>query len=194
MKFRWCLSDTKKKRPRDTVAWLISALKHGRYPNIVMKSQNKNEVGGNLSVKSSLRPKPSRTPSVNNPGKAPDTQAVYNCARAAQRQYSSSTGLDRPEQTCEATTEREKRRAASPHRNVWEKVSKKIGEKILPQSYETWFQPLFITEIGDTAIVFDAPDQLIADWLKDNYIGLLRAELETVGLSDRSIVIEHLKT
>ena len=173
-KFRWCLSDTKKKQPRDAVAWLISALKHGRYPNIVM-SKSRGEGTGS----SSLESKPSRTSSVNNPGKTPDAQPELDG--------------DTSEQTCEATAERERRRAASPHRDLWEKVSKKIGEKILPQSYETWFQPLFITEIGDTAIVFDAPDQLIADWLEENYIGLLTSELETVGLSDRSIVIEHLK-
>ena len=179
-KFRWCLSDTKKKRPRDAVAWLISALKHGRYPNIVMKSQDKNKVGDNLSVQSSPRPRPSSPQSVNNSGKAPDAQPELDG--------------DTSEQTYEATAEREKHRAASPHRNLWEKVSKNIEEKILPQSYETWFQPLFIAEIGDTAIVFDAPDQLVADWLEENYIGLLRAELETVGLSNRSIAIEHLKT
>ena len=103
-----------------------------------------------------------------------------------------TTGLDTIGQTCEATAEREKRRAASLHRNLWEKVSKNIGEKILPQSYETWFQPLFIAEIGDTAIVFDAPDQLIADWLEENYIGLLTSELKAVGISDRSIAIEFL--
>ena len=171
MKFRWCLSDTKKKRPRDAVAWLISALKHGRYPNIVM-SKSRGEGTGC----SSLESRPSRTSSVNNSGKAPDAQPEPDG--------------DTSEQTCEATVEREKRRAASPHRVLWEKVSKNIGEKILPQSYEAWFQPIFIAEIGDTAIIFDAPDQLIADWLEENYIGLLRAELETVGLSDRSISIE----
>ena len=93
-------------------------------------------------------------------------------------------------QTREATAEREKRRAASPHRELWEKVSKNIGEKVLPQSYETWFQPLFIAEIGDTAIVFDAPDQMAADWVADNYIGLLTSELEAAGLSGRSIAIK----
>ena len=177
-KFRWCLSDTKKKRPRDAVAWLISALKHGRYPNIVMsKPRGNNQGTGNLSTKSSS--KPSRTQSIHNPSKVPDEQLELDG--------------DTSEQTREATAEREKRRAASPHRDLWEKVSKKIGEKILPQSYETWFQPLFITEIGDTAIVFDAPDQMVADWLEENYIGLLTSELKAVGISDRSIAIEHLK-
>ena len=180
-KFRWCLADTKKKRPRDAVAWLISALKHGRYPNIVMKSQDKNKVGGNFSVQSSPRPKPSIPQSVNNPGKAPDAQPELDG--------------DTSEQTCEATAEREKRRAASPHRELWEKVLKNIGEKILRQSYESWFEPLFIAEIGDTAIVFDAPDQLIADWLEENYIGLLTAEIEAVDLCGRSIAIKaHVRS
>lgn len=67
VKFRWCLSDTKKKRPRDAVAWLISALKHGRYPNIVM-SKSRGEGTGN----SSSKPKTSKPQPVNNPGKAPD--------------------------------------------------------------------------------------------------------------------------
>ena len=176
-KFRWCLSDTKKKRPRDAVAWLISALKHGRYPNIVMsKRSGSNGVVGSPSAKRS--PKPSRTLSVNNPGKATGAQPR----------------LDRPAQTCEAATKREKRRAASPHRDVWEKVLKDIGEKILPQSYESWFKPLFIAEIGDTSVIFDAPDQMVADWVEENYIGLLTSALKTAGIFDRSIAIEHLKT
>ena len=173
VKFRWCLADTKKKRPRDAVAWLISALKHGRYPNIVM-SKTRWEGTGSSSLESKL----SRTPLVNNRGKVPNAKA----------------GLDRPAQTREATVEREKRRAASPHRDLWEKVLKDIGEKILPQSYESWFQPLFIADIGDTAVIFDAPDQMVADWVEENYIGLLTSALKTVGLLDRSIAIEHLKT
>ena len=86
--------------------------------------------------------------------------------------------------------EREKRRAESPHRNLWETVSENIGERIQEQSFETWFQPLFITEIKDTVVVFDAPDQLVADWVEDNYIGLLTSELEAVGLSGRSIAVK----
>lgn len=169
VKFRWCLEDTRKKRPRDAVAWLISALKHGRYPNIVM-SKSRWEGTGN----SSLESRPSRTSSVNNPSKATDAQE----------------GLDRPKQTREATAEREKRRAASPHRELWEEVLKDIGEKILPQSYESWFKPLFIAEIGDTSVVFDAPSQMVADWVKMNYMGLLKTTLKTAGIFDRSIVIE----
>ena len=169
VKFRWCLADTKKKRPRDAVAWLISALKHGRYPNIVM-SKTRGEGTGS----SSLESRPSRTSSVNNPGKATHEQSR----------------LDRPGQTREAAAEREKRRAASPHRELWEKVLKDIGEKILPQSYESWFKPLFIDEIGDTAVIFDAPDQMVADWVEQNYMGLLKTALKTVGIFDRSIVIE----
>ena len=173
VKFRWCLSDTKKKRPRDAVAWLISALKHGRYPNIVM-SKTRGEGIGN----SSPRPKTSMPQLVNNPGKVSDAK----------------TGLDRPRQTREAAAEREKCRAASPHRELWEKVLKNIGEKILPQSYESWFKPLFIAEIGDTSVVFDAPDQMVADWVEENYIGLLTSALKTAGIFDRAIVIEHSKT
>jgi hypothetical protein len=26
-----------------------------------------------------------------------------------------------------------------------------------------WFEPLFIAEIGDTSVVFDAPAQMVAD-------------------------------
>ena len=170
-KFRWCLSDTKKKRPRDAVAWLISALKHGRYPNIVMSKSRGKGTGS-----SSLEARPSRTPSVNNPGKATGAQPR----------------LDRPGQTREATAERERRRAASPHRDLWEKVLKDIGEKILPQSHESWFQPLFIAEIGDTSVIFDAPDQMVADWVEENYKGLLKTTLKTAGIFDRAIAIEHL--
>ena len=86
--------------------------------------------------------------------------------------------------------EREKRRAASPHRNLWETVSENIGERIQTQSFETWFQPLFISGVGKTSVVFDAPDQLVADWVEENYIGLLTSALKTAGIFDRSISFE----
>ena len=182
VKFRWCLEDTKKKRPRDAVAWLISALKHGRYPNIVMSGGVQLQQQFNRSREgtgsSSLDSRSSRTQSANNPGKAPD----------AQPEQDGNTS----EQIREAAAEREKRRAASPHKELWEKVLKDIGEKILPQSYESWFKPLFIAEIGDTAVIFDAPDQMVADWVEQNYMGLLKTALKTVGISDRSIAIEFL--
>ena len=171
VKFRWCLADTKKKRPRDAVAWLISALKHGRYPNIVMSKSRWEGTGS-----SSLESRPSRTSSVNNPGLVPDAQPERDG--------------DTSEQTYETTAEREKHRAKSPHRELWEKVLKDIGEKILPQSYESWFKPLFIAEIGDTTVVFDAPDQMVANWVEQNYIGLLTSALKTAGIFDRSVVIE----
>ena len=65
-----------------------------------------------------------------------------------------------------------------------------IGEKVQDQSYEIWFEPLFIREITDTAVVFDAPEKLIADWVEINYTDFLKAELETIGIFDRSIAIE----
>lgn len=86
--------------------------------------------------------------------------------------------------------DREKRRAESPYSNLWEEVSENIGTKIQDQSYETWFEPLFITEITDTTVVFDAPEQLIADWVGINYADFLTSELEAVGIFDRSISVE----
>ena len=81
-------------------------------------------------------------------------------------------------------------RAAFPYRDMWEGVLKNIGEKILSQSYESWFKPLFIAEIGDTTVIFDAPDEMVADWIAENYMGLLTTALKTAGIFDRSIVIE----
>ena len=86
--------------------------------------------------------------------------------------------------------EREKRRAESPHRNLWEEVSENIGERIQAQSFETWFQPLFISEVGKTTVVFDAPDQLVAEWVEENYKGLLKTALKNAGIFDRSISIK----
>ena len=69
-------------------------------------------------------------------------------------------------------------------------MSENIGERIQVQSFETWFEPLFISEVGKTNVVFDAPDQLVADWVEENYIGLLTSALKTAGLLDRAISFE----
>ncbi len=86
--------------------------------------------------------------------------------------------------------EREKRRTESPYSSLWEEVSENIGERIQVQSFETWFEPLFISGVGKTTVVFDAPDQLVADWVEENYIGLLTSALKTAGIFDRSISFE----
>ena len=67
---------------------------------------------------------------------------------------------------------------------------KRYREKILPQSYESWFKQLFIAEIRDTTVIFNAPDQMVADWVEMNYTGLLKTSLKTTGIFDRSIAIE----
>ena len=53
-----------------------------------------------------------------------------------------------------------------------------------------WFEPLFIAEITNTAVVFDAPAQMVADWVEQNYIGLLTSALKTAGIFDRAISFE----
>ena len=56
-----------------------------------------------------------------------------------------------------------------------------------------WFEPLFIAEVGDTSVVFDASDQMVADWVEENYIGLLTSALKTAGIFDRSISFETVE-
>ena len=113
---------------------------------------------------------------------------------AERRMKASNPSMTAPEDSFGPSTvvcpEREKRRAESPYSSLWEEVSENIGERIQAQSFETWFEPLFISEVGKTSVVFDAPDQLVADWVEENYIGLLTSALKTAGIFDRSISFE----
>jgi len=62
-------------------------------------------------------------------------------------------------------------------KNTWDRVLGRIEGKVSPHSFKTWFKPThFMTEDGRQVRV-SVPNNWFAEWLKTNYIGVIREAL-----------------
>ncbi len=58
-------------------------------------------------------------------------------------------------------------------RNIQDRLKEKVGL----HNFETWIKPLQMAEIQDGTVVIGVPSTLFRDWLNDNYLGTIEAEL-----------------
>jgi chromosomal replication initiator protein len=67
---------------------------------------------------------------------------------------------------------------------VWDKTLYSIREQLDAHQYNSWFKPIVCEEVTEDTIVLKVPDRFFRDWLRDNYIGLLRTELSQLTEKD----------
>jgi chromosomal replication initiator protein len=64
---------------------------------------------------------------------------------------------------------------------VWDKALYAIREQLDAHQYNSWFKPIVCEAVTPEAIVLKVPDRFFRDWVRDNYLELLRAELAQQG-------------
>jgi chromosomal replication initiator protein len=57
---------------------------------------------------------------------------------------------------------------------LWENFLNQIKTKTSFQVYESWFKPLRLLEISSTAIAIEAPSTFFIDWVKTNYLDMIK--------------------
>ena len=62
----------------------------------------------------------------------------------------------------------------------WSQCLHAIQQKIQGQSFETWFAPITARQFTPEEAVLGVPDSFFADWLEENYIGLIKATIHEV--------------
>jgi chromosomal replication initiation ATPase DnaA len=69
--------------------------------------------------------------------------------------------------------------------NLWESVLRAIKPKLQIESFETWFHPIRFEGIDNTRrrIRLSAPNQVVRDWVTNNYGGLVYHSMGEVSLS-----------
>ena len=60
---------------------------------------------------------------------------------------------------------------------VWDKALYSIREQLDAHQYNSWFKPIVCEAVTTEAIVLKVPDRFFRDWVRDNYLELLRAQL-----------------
>ena len=68
--------------------------------------------------------------------------------------------------------------------NLWDSVLRAIKPKLQIESFETWFHPIRFEGIDNTRrrIRLSAPNQVVRDWVTNNYGGLVAQSLGEVSL------------
>jgi chromosomal replication initiation ATPase DnaA len=62
----------------------------------------------------------------------------------------------------------------------WSRCLHAIQQKLQPQSFETWFAPITARELTSEEAVFEVPNSFFADWLEENYAGLIESTIQDV--------------
>ncbi len=64
--------------------------------------------------------------------------------------------------------------------NLWNRCLYAIQEKIQDQSFETWFAPIKAQQFTSEEAILVVPERFQADWLEQNYIGLIKTTIQEV--------------
>ena len=74
--------------------------------------------------------------------------------------------------------------------NFWDRFLGAIRTKLQRESFETWFNPIRFEGIDEaqSLIRLQAPNQVVQDWVKSNYNGLIEETLRELNLSGYSVV------
>lgn len=64
--------------------------------------------------------------------------------------------------------------------DLWNRCLYAIQEKIQDQSFETWFAPIKARQFTSEEAILVVPERFQADWLEQNYIGLIKTTIQEV--------------
>ncbi|MDQ5846028.1 MAG: chromosomal replication initiator protein DnaA [Acidobacteriota bacterium] len=73
--------------------------------------------------------------------------------------------------------------------NLWDNVLRAIKPKLQVESFETWFNPIRFEGVDNVRrlIRLRAPNQVVRDWVKVNYAGLMDQSLGELSLAGYSV-------
>src|SRR6185503_16914991 len=58
-------------------------------------------------------------------------------------------------------------------RDSWGEALERIRQKVNAQSFTTWFKPTYLISKGAGKLTLGVPNPLFAEWLRNNYLGLI---------------------
>ncbi len=77
------------------------------------------------------------------------------------------------------------------HATVWDNCLQTIKERIDPQSFRTWFEPIKPVALQDTALTIQVPHRFFYEWLEEHYLDLLKMSIRK-QLGDRGQLVYQI--
>jgi chromosomal replication initiator protein len=65
---------------------------------------------------------------------------------------------------------------------VWDQVKDQIRSNLPKNSFSLWIHPISCLETTGTSMVLGCPNRFSKNWVMENFLGLIREKLETVGM------------
>ena len=81
-------------------------------------------------------------------------------------------------------------RTVTPDAEIWSRLLSAIEKRVNHESFNTWFKPITLLDIGRSAVVLSVPDRVFEDWILNNYQEVIEESLEEMGLSGYEIRFE----
>ncbi len=66
---------------------------------------------------------------------------------------------------------------------LWGKIKELLRYKISKDSFEVWIEPLVYQGYEDNTLILTCPNQFFATWVRDNYLSLIKEELENQDIN-----------
>ncbi|MBE9536255.1 MAG: chromosomal replication initiator protein DnaA [Proteobacteria bacterium] len=77
--------------------------------------------------------------------------------------------------------------------NIWDKSLLLLQEKLNEQAFATWFKPIKKAATENERFVLHVPNKFFENWIRDNYIDIIKGVVGDVAKKDFSIAFEIAK-
>ena len=65
-------------------------------------------------------------------------------------------------------------------KDSWSEALDRIRQKVNAQSFTTWFKPTRLLSKGAGKLTLGVPNPLFAEWLRNNYLGMIAETVREV--------------
>ena len=64
---------------------------------------------------------------------------------------------------------------------LWQETLAHLEQILSPQHFATWVRPIRLVSLEKDLVRLEVPNRFIHDWIRDNYLGLIRETLSRIG-------------
>ena len=73
---------------------------------------------------------------------------------------------------------------------VWEKLKSQIKSELPKNSFSLWINPVSFLEKTDQAIILGCPNKFSRDWIRENYIDIMKEKFRKSGYKDLDLLLK----
>ncbi len=68
--------------------------------------------------------------------------------------------------------------------SIWEEILKYLKDRITPDGFSTWIEPIKAKMNGEETIVLEVPNHFFVEWISEHYLHIIKDAAKKSGISD----------